>query len=179
VCGRIDVLVNNAGVAPLERVNVLKTSPGSYDRLMAVNARGPFFLTQNAARRMAGQKPRTDGLRPSIVFITSVSGRRVLDRAGGILRLEGGPEHGRDGLRRRPRRQGHRGLRGPTRHHRHGYDGRVKDKYDRLIAGGLVPQGRWGLPEDVGRAVAALVRGLLLLDGAVIEVSGGMNIRRL
>ena len=56
----------------------------------------------------------------------------------------------------------------------------VKEKYDRLIAGGLVPQGRWGLPEDVGRAVAALVRGdLAFSTGAVIEVSGGMNIRRL
>ena len=55
----------------------------------------------------------------------------------------------------------------------------VKDKYDRLIAGGLVPQGRWGLPEDVGRAVAALVRGdLAFSTGAVVEVSGGMNIRR-
>jgi NAD(P)-dependent dehydrogenase (short-subunit alcohol dehydrogenase family) len=56
----------------------------------------------------------------------------------------------------------------------------VKKKYDRLIAGGLVPQGRWGLPEDVGRAVAALARGDLgYSTGAVIEVSGGMNIRRL
>jgi NAD(P)-dependent dehydrogenase (short-subunit alcohol dehydrogenase family) len=56
----------------------------------------------------------------------------------------------------------------------------VKDKYDRLIAGGLVPQGRWGLPDDVGRAVAALVRGdLAYSTGAVIEVSGGLNIRRL
>ena len=56
----------------------------------------------------------------------------------------------------------------------------VKKKYDRLIAGGLVPQGRWGLPEDVGRAVAALVRGDFgYSTGAVVEVSGGMNIRRL
>jgi NAD(P)-dependent dehydrogenase (short-subunit alcohol dehydrogenase family) len=180
VCGRIDVLVNNAGVAPLERRDVLETKPASFDRLMAVNARGPFFLTQNAAKRMAAQKPRKDGVPPSIVFITSISAavsstsraeycvsKAALSMAATVfadaLAAKGiGVYEIRPGIIATDMTAG------------------VKDKYDRLIAGGLVPQGRWGLPEDVGRAVAALVRGdLAFSTGAVIEVSGGMNIRRL
>jgi 3-oxoacyl-[acyl-carrier protein] reductase len=180
VCGRIDVLVNNAGVAPLVRRDILKTSPKSYDRLMSINARGPFFLTQNAAGRMALQKPRRDGLPPSIIFITSISAavssisrpeyclsKAALSMASTLfadaLAARGiGVYELRPGIIATDMTAG------------------VKGKYDRLIAGGLVPQGRWGRPEDVGRAVAALARGELgFSTGAVIEVSGGMNIRRL
>jgi 3-oxoacyl-[acyl-carrier protein] reductase len=180
VCGRIDVLVNNAGIAPAKRVDILETGPASYDRLLAVNARGPFFLTQNVAKRMAAQKPRRDGLRPSIVFITSVSAavsstsraeycvsKAALSMTAALfadaLAAKGiGVYEIRPGIIATDMTAG------------------VKDKYDRLIAGGLVPQGRWGEPEDVGRAVAALARGAFAFStGAVIEVSGGMDIRRL
>jgi len=180
VCGRIDVLVNNAGVAPAKRADILETGPASYDRLLSVNARGPFFLTQNVAKRMAAQKPRPDGVPPSIVFITSISAavsstsrpeycvsKAALSMTAALfadaLAAKGvGVYEVRPGIIATDMTAG------------------VKEKYDRLIAGGLVPQGRWGLPEDVGRAVAALVRGDLgFSTGAVIEVSGGMNIRRL
>ncbi len=180
VCGRIDVLVNNAGVAPLERRDILETGPESYDRLLSINARGPFFLTQNAARRMVGQAPRPDGLRPSIVFITSVSAavsstsrpeycvsKAALSMTATLfadaLAARGiGVFEVRPGIIATAMTAG------------------VKAKYDRLIAGGLVPQKRWGRPEDVGKAVAALARGDLgYSTGAAIEVSGGMNIRRL
>jgi len=180
VCGRIDVLVNNAGVAPAKRADILETGPASYDRLLSVNARGPFFLTQNVAKRMAAQKPRPDGVPPSIVFITSISAavsstsrpeycvsKAALSMTAALfadaLAAKGvGVYEVRPGIIATDMTAG------------------VKEKYDRLIAGGLVPQGRWGLPEDVGRAVAALVRGdLAFSTGAVIEVSGGMNIRRL
>jgi NAD(P)-dependent dehydrogenase (short-subunit alcohol dehydrogenase family) len=180
VCGRIDVLVNNAGVAPRRRADILETAPESYDRLLATNARGPFFLTQNAARRMSGQKPRRDGVRPAIVFITSISAsvsstnrpeycisKAALSMTATLFAdaLAGkgiGVFEVRPGIIATDMTAG------------------VKDKYDRLIAGGLVPQGRWGLPEDVGRAVAALIRGDFgYSTGAAIEVSGGMNIRRL
>jgi len=180
VCGRIDVLVNNAGIAPRRRADILETAPESYDRLMATNARGPFFLTQNAARRMAGQKPRRDGAGPALVFISSISAavsstnrpeycvsKAALSMTATLFAdaLAGkgiGVFEVRPGIIATDMTAG------------------VKKKYDRLIAGGLVPQGRWGSPEDVGRAVAALVRGDFgFSTGAAIEVSGGMNIRRL
>ena len=180
VCGRIDVLVNNAGVAPARRAEVLETSAESYDRLMAINARGPFFLTQNAARRMAARKPRRGGPAPAVVFITSVSAavsstnraeyclsKAALSMAATVFADALAPKgiavfEVRPGIIATDMTAG------------------VKDKYDRLIAAGLVPQGRWGRPEDIGRAVAALVRGdFAYSTGAVIEVSGGMNIRRL
>lgn len=180
VCGRIDLLVNNAGVAPLRRVDVLETSAESYDRLMAINARGPFFLSQNAARRMAAQKPRRGGPGPAIVFITSISAavssasraeycvsKAALSMTATVF-ADALAGRGIAVYELRP------GIVATD------MTAGVKDKYDRLIAGGLVPQGRWGAPEDVGRAVAALARGDLgYSTGAVIEISGGMNIRRL
>ncbi len=180
VCGRIDVLVNNAGVAPLERLPLLETTAASYDRLMAVNARGPFFLTQNAAKRMAAQGPRRGGPRPAIVFITSISAewssvsrpeycvsKAALSMTATLFADALAPK-GIDVFEVRP------GIIATD------MTAAVKAKYDKLIDGGLVPQGRWGAPEDVGRAVAALARGDLgFSTGAVIEVSGGMNLRRL
>lgn len=179
VCGRIDLLVNNAGVSPLQRLDVLETSPESYDRLLAINARGPFFLTQNAARRMAAQKARRGGPGPGIVFITSVSAavssasraeycvsKAALSMTATVF-ADALSARGIAVYEIRP------GIIATD------MTAGVRDKYDRLIAGGLVPQGRWGSPEDVGRAVAALARGDLgYSTGAVIEVSGGMNIRR-
>ncbi len=180
VCGRIDVLVNNAGVAPLERKDILETAPESYDRLMAVNARGPFFLTQNAARRMAAQKPVRGGRRPAIVFITSISAswssvsrpEYCVSKAAlsmtATLFADALAGRGIDVFEVRP------GIIATD------MTAAVKAKYDKLIAGGLVPQGRWGRPDDIGRAVAALVRGDFgYSTGAVLEVSGGMGIRRL
>jgi 3-oxoacyl-[acyl-carrier protein] reductase len=180
VCGRIDVLVNNAGVAPLKRTGILETPPESYDRLMGTNARGPFFLTQKAVRRMTAQKPAPDGRRPAVVFITSISAawssvsrpEYCVSKAAlsmtATLFADALAGRAIDVFEVRP------GIIATD------MTAAVKAKYDRLIAGGLVPQGRWGTPEDVGRAVAALVRGdFAYSTGAVIEVSGGMGIRRL
>lgn len=180
VCGRIDVLVNNAGVSPLERRDILETPPESYDRLMAINARGPFFLTQNAAKRMVAQKPRRGGMRPAIVFITSISAsvsstsrpEYCVSKAAlsmtATLFADALSGRGIDVFEVRP------GIIATD------MTASVKKMYDRLIAGGLVPQGRWGFPEDVGRTVAALVRGDFgYSTGAVVEVGGGMAIRRL
>jgi NAD(P)-dependent dehydrogenase (short-subunit alcohol dehydrogenase family) len=179
VCGRIDVLVNNAGVAPLRRAHILETGPESYDRLMSVNARGPFFLTQNAARRMSAQKP-LKGRRPAIVFITSISAvwssvsrpEYCVSKAAlsmtATLFADALADRGIDVFEVRP------GIIATD------MTAAVKAKYDKLIAGGLVPQGRWGTPEDVGRAVAGLARGDFgYSTGAVLEVSGGMRLRRL
>jgi len=185
---RIDCLVNNAGVGPEIRLDVLETTHASYDRLMSINARGPFFLTQRIARRMIEdleedrQAPAAGGrrIRPSIIFITSLSAsvssvsraeycvsKAALSQTARIFadRLAGsgiGVYELRPGIIQTD-------MTSP-----------VKDKYDKLIAAGLVPQGRWGLPEDVGRAAAALALGYFAFStGAVIEVSGGMDIRKL
>lgn len=177
--GRLDLVVNNAGVAPVKRVDILETTAASYDRVMGINVRGPFFFTQKAARVMLGRAASLSG-RPAIVFITSISAE---------VSSTSRPEYclSKAALSMTARLFAHAlaepGI--PVYEIRPGIiltgmTAAVKDKYDGLIAGGLVPQGRWGLPEDVGRAVAALARGdFAFSTGAVIEVSGGMNIRRL
>ena len=178
--GRIDLLVNNAGVAPDQRLDVLETTPESFDRVMSINSRGPFFLTQQVARQMVAQVQSARGIKPKIIFITSVSvymsspsraeyclSKAALSMAAAIFadRLS---EWGINVYEVRP------GIIKTE------MTAAVQEKYDRLIEEGLIPQGRWGLPEDVGKAVVALVSGgFEYSTGTVIEVSGGMNIRRL
>jgi NAD(P)-dependent dehydrogenase (short-subunit alcohol dehydrogenase family) len=179
--GRIDVLVNNAGVAPKVRLDVLETTPESYDRVMSINARGTFFLTQRVAKHMIEQAERSPAREPSyIVFISSVSAyvsspsraeycisKAAVSMAARVFadRLA---KHGINVYEVRP------GIIQTD------MTAVVKEKYDKLIAEGLVPQGRWGFPEDVGKAVAALVTGFFdYSTGMIFEVSGGMNIQRL
>jgi NAD(P)-dependent dehydrogenase (short-subunit alcohol dehydrogenase family) len=178
--GRIDVLVNNAGIAPGKRRDILETTASSYDRVMGVNARGAFFLTQNVARLMVDRPSGEDVVRPSIIFITSISAivsstarseycisKAALSMTATLFAHALAP-HGIAVFEVRP------GLIATD------MTAPVKAKYDLMIAAGLVPQGRWGFPEDVGRVVAALASGAFgYSTGAIIEVSGGMNIRRL
>jgi 3-oxoacyl-[acyl-carrier protein] reductase len=178
--GGLDVLVNNAGVAPERRLDILETTPRSYDRLMSVNARGAFFLTQRAARRMIEAEGKTRSPFPCIIFITSISAsvsstaraeycisKAALSQAARVFADRLAPE-GIHVFEIRP------GI------IKTDMTAAVRDKYDRLITGGLIPQGRWGLPEDVGRTAAALASGAMPYStGAVLEVSGGMDIRRL
>jgi NAD(P)-dependent dehydrogenase (short-subunit alcohol dehydrogenase family) len=178
--GHIDLLVNNAGVAPEQRLDVLETTAASFDRVLSINLRGPFFLTQRIARQMIAQLTAAPDVRPKIVFITSVSAymsspsraeyclsKSALSMAAAIFadRLA---EYGINVYEVRP------GI------IKTDMTAPVESHYDRLIAQGLIPQRRWGLPLDVGRAVAALVMGgFEYSTGTVIEVSGGMNLRRL
>ncbi len=178
--GKIDILINNAGVAPLSRVDILETTVESFDCVMAVNCRGPFFFTQKVARQMVKQVKENPESRPAIVFITSISAsvssptraeycisKAALSQAATVFadRLA---EYGIHVYEIRP------GIIETA------MTAPVKEKYDQLIAEGLVPQKRWGYPEDVGKAVAALAKGYFPYStGIVLEISGGMNIRRL
>jgi len=178
--GGIDVLVNNAGVAPLERRDILDLTPESFDRVLGINLRGTFFFTQQVARRMVAACSRQPDRKQTIIFITSISAVvSSTSRAEYCVSKSGlsmaatlyADRLAADGITVFEIRPGII---------RTAMTAAVKEKYDRLIAEGLVPQRRWGSPEDVANAVVALASGALdYSTGAVIEVSGGMNIQRL
>jgi len=178
--GRLDVFVSNAGVAPERRMDVLETTPESFDRVMGTNLRGAFFLAQRAARYMLHRRAAIAGFRPRLVFIGSVSAeasspsraeycisKAGLSMAARVLadRLSG------DGI---PVFEVRPGI------IRTDMTAPVQERYDAAIADGLVPQGRWGEPEDVARAVAALARGDFdYSTGLVVDVGGGLMMPRL
>jgi len=178
--GRLDVLVNNAGVAPNVRADILSAGEKSYDRVMAINLKGPYFLTQAAANWMIRQRKDRPGDWMCIVNISSVSaytaspsrGEYCISKAGVSMatklwaaRLA---EYGIGVYEIRP------GIVATD------MTAAVKDKYDKLIAEGLTPIRRWGRPEDVAAAVAACARGELKFStGEVINVDGGFHLRTL
>jgi NAD(P)-dependent dehydrogenase (short-subunit alcohol dehydrogenase family) len=181
--GRLDLLVNNAGVAPEVRADILEATEESFDRLININAKGPYFLTQLAAKWMIEQS-RTGvppvPFQPKIITISSVSAYAASVNRGDYCVAKAAlsmltplyasrlAEHGINVYEIRP------GL------IRTNMTGPVKEKYDKLIAEGLTPIRRWGTPEDVGKAVAAIAQDLLPFStGEVINVDGGFHLRRL
>jgi NAD(P)-dependent dehydrogenase (short-subunit alcohol dehydrogenase family) len=181
--GRIDLLVNNAGVAPSVRADLLEASEESFDRLININLKGPYFLTQLVARRMIEQAQRGDvnafGL-PRIVTITSVSAYAASINRGDYCVAKAGlammtalyaarlAEYGVNVYELRPGVIATDMTEG------------VKEKYDRMIEQGAWPIRRWGQPEDVGRAVAAIARGdFPYSTGEVINIDGGFHLRTL
>lgn len=178
--GRIDVLVNNAGIAPEIRQDILQTSTESYDRVLSVNTRGAFFLTQRIAKQMIEDTGKKPGAHRSVVFISSISATvSSPSRAEYCI--------SKAALSQVARLYAHRLAEFAI----HVYEIRpgiirtsmtepVQEHYDRLIAEGLIPQGRWGDPDDVGRAVLSLVRGDFgYSTGIIVDISGGMQIQRL
>ncbi len=184
---RIDVLVNNAGVAPRERNDVLEMTEESFDFVMDINLKGTFFLTQRVANLMLKQV-KQDGetagddnsFKPRIINIASISsytsspsrGEYCISKAGVSMitklfadRLA---EEGINVYEIRP------GIIYTD------MTSGVKDKYDKLIAEGITPIQRWGQPEDIAKAVSAFCSGKFdFSTGEVINVDGGFHLRRL
>lgn len=174
------LLVNNAGVAPKVRADLLETSEESYDYVVNTNLRGVFFLTQAFARDMVAAKKADPAFAAYIISITSISATVVSINRGEYCIAKAGlsmmsqlfaARLGADGI--------------PVYEVRPGViktdmTAGVTGKYDKLIAGGLNIQPRWGYPEDVGKAVAALARGdFPFSTGQVVMVDGGLVVPRL
>jgi len=178
--GPIHALVNNAGRAPRVRADILEATEESFDELMRTNLQGPYFLTQAIARDMIERKREDASFAASIVFITSVSAVMASVNRGDYCVSKAGLSMA---ARLFAARLAAEAI--PVFEVRPGViatdmTARVKELYDRRIADGLIPEGRWGDPADVGRVVAALVRGdAPYATGTVINVDGGLSIPRL
>jgi 3-oxoacyl-[acyl-carrier protein] reductase len=177
---RCDMLVNNAGVAPLKRMDILQATEESYDRVMGINLKGPYFLTQQIANWMIEQKKQHPQRSLRIVNVGSISsytsspsrGEYCISKAGmtmmtrlfadRLAEFDIGVFEVSPGIVATDMTSA------------------VKDKYDKLIAEGLTPIKRWGQPQDVARVVGAIAEGKLdFCTGTVINVDGGFHIRRL
>jgi NAD(P)-dependent dehydrogenase (short-subunit alcohol dehydrogenase family) len=177
--GGLDLLVNNAGVAPVVRADILEADEESFDRVLSVNLRGPYFLTQLVARRLIEQGRRD--VPAKIVVISSISAYTASVNRGDYCLAKAGlammvklyaarlAEHGIGVFEVRP------GVIDTD------MTAGVRERYDRLIlAEGLTPIRRWGRPEDVGKAVVAVATDLLPFStGQVIDVDGGFHLRTL
>lgn len=178
--GQLNVLVNNAGVAPLERNDVLQTSGESYQRLMRINCEGPYFLTQAAANWLIEQKQAEAAFEGCIVNVNSISATVVSTNRGEYCVSKAGLAMVTQLF---AARLGEFDL--PVFEVRPGVTktdmtAGVTEKYDKLIADGLCVTPRWGFPDDVGKAVAALASGAFMYStGQVIMIDGGLGIPRL
>ena len=178
--GCLHLLINNAGVAPLKRVDILEADEESYDRVMNINLKGPYFLTRDCAKWMIGQQKTNREYKACIINISSISA------------VTASPERGEYCLSKA-------GISMATKLWAAGlgkYDipvyeiqpgiiktdmtGAVEEKYTKLIEGGLLVQSRWGLPEDVGKVAASFARGdMAFSTGQVVRVDGGLTLQRL
>ena len=178
--GRCDLLVNNAGTAPLKRLDILEGTEEDFDRVIGINLKGPYFLTQLVSKWMIEQKQQNPDRFYRIVNISSISsytsspsrGAYCISKAGismmtklyadRLSECDIGVFEIRPGIIETD-------MTAP-----------VKDKYDKLIAEGLTPIRRWGQPEDVANAVGVIALGTLdFSTGSFINVDGGFHLRRL
>lgn len=178
--GRLNVLVNNAGVAPSARCSVLEAGEDSFERLIRINLQGPYFLTQLAARWMIEQKGGSSPFEGCIINISSISAEVASVNRGDYCISKAGISMA---TKLWASALGGYGI--PVYEIRPGIistdmTSGVKEKYDRLIGDGLLIEPRWGSPEDVGRAAAALARGdIPYSTGHVVTIDGGLTVPRL
>jgi NAD(P)-dependent dehydrogenase (short-subunit alcohol dehydrogenase family) len=174
---RIDVLVNNAGITSIDRRDVLEATEESWDQVLAVNLKGPFFLTQRVARAMIERLPSLR--QPAVVNVSSLSAYAVSTNRGDYCVSKAGlgmvtqifalrlAEHGIRVFEVRP------GVIATD------MTAAARERYTPLIAEGLTPIRRWGTPEEVGKAVATLVTGALpFTTGEVVHIDGGFHLRQ-
>ena len=193
----LDLLVNNAGITSIGRADILDATEENFDKLMAVNLKGPYFLTQLAARWMielSGRR-RSDaadssssasaaspagGYRPKIVTISSISSYTVSTNRGDYCLAKAALSMMTKLYAARLAQHGIQVYEVCPGIIASDMTAPVKEKYDKLIAEGLTPIQRWGTPEDIGKAVAAIAQDLLPFStGEVINVDGGFHLRRL
>ena len=178
--GVVNALVNNAGRAPRIRADLLETAEESFEEVLRTNLQGPYFLTQAIARDQVERRRTDPSFEASVVFITSVSAEMASPNRGEYCVSKAGLSMT---ARLFAARLAEHGI--PVYEVRPGIietdmTAAVRETYDRRIADGLVPERRWGRPEDVGRVVAALARGdLPYATGTVVHVDGGLSIPRL
>lgn len=181
--GRIDLHVNNAGVAPKVRADLLDAGEESFDRLVAINLKGPYFLSQLIAKQMLRQERDAEGFRGRIVNITSISAYAASTNRGDYCMVKAGlammtklfaDRLASDGINVYEIRPGVIATE---------MTGGVKEKYDKLIIHderGITPIRRWGVPDDIGRAVRAIAEDRFPFStGAVFDVDGGFHLHRL
>ncbi len=178
--GRLNVLVNNAGVAPNERRDILEATEESFERLIRINLQGPYFLTQAVANWMVEQKHADASFNGCIINVSSISATVASVNRGDYCITKAGVSMA---TKLFAARLGEFDI--PVYEIRPGIiktdmTSAVTAKYDKLIGEGLLLQSRWGLPGDVGRAAAMLARGdLAYSTGQVLMVDGGYAIQRL
>jgi 3-oxoacyl-[acyl-carrier protein] reductase len=178
--GALHVLVNNAGVSPAVRGDLLEADEADAERLLRTNLQGPFFLTRDIAKWMVEQHQADSAWQGAILFISSISASVASTNRGAYCMSKAGLAMAAQLF---AVRLGEYGI--PVYDIRPGIiatdmTSGVKEKYDKLIANGLLAMPRWGLPEDVGRIVAFLASGAMAYGtGAVIPVDGGLTIPRL
>lgn len=178
--GALHVLVNNAGIAPPVRKDILEAGEDTFDKVLNTNLKGPYFLTQLVANRMIGQKKQDDSGFYCIINVSSVSatmasvnrGEYCISKAGiAMATVLWAARLGEFGI--------------PVYEIQPGViqtdmTSGVKEKYDKLFQQGMAVQPRWGTPEDVGKIAAAMATGSLPYStGQVVKVDGGMTIQRL
>ena len=178
--GRLNVLVNNAGIAPAVRADILEATEESFETVLRVNLQGPYFLTQRAANWMIRQKQQDPDVSCCIINVSSISATVVSVNRGEYCISKAGIAMA---TQLWAARLGEHGI--PVYEIQPGViatdmTSGVKEKYDRLIEEGLLVEARWGLPRDIGTAAAMLARGdLSYATGQVLVVDGGLRLPRL
>ena len=178
--GRLDVLINNAGVAPTVRADILEATQESFDRLIDINLKGPYFLTQAVANWMIEQRREDSSFAGIVINVSSVSaslasvnrGEYCISKAGMSMATQlWAVRLAEFGIAVYEVRPGifHTDM-----------NAAVTEKYDQLIAKGLLLDPRWGRPEELGKAVAVLASGeLSYATGNILNIDGGMTVPRL